>query len=192
MKAFFCTAAGVIGGFIASAMGGMDWLAIALLIFMAVDYVSGWLVAVVFHNSKKTSSGAYSSNIGLKGLVRKAMMLCVVGMGVLMDKVLGVDYVRSMTIIGFLVNEGMSIFENLGLMGLDMPKGLTAALDVLADKAGATTTPATDTIEEVSADDLTADQLRSVLDQLGFSRTYIDGLTREQMLAELDKLAIDN
>ena len=175
MKAFFCTAAGVIGGFIASAMGGMDWL-----------------VAVVFHNSKKTSSGAYSSNIGLKGLVRKAMMLCVVGMGVLMDKVLGVDYVRSMTIIGFLVNEGMSIFENLGLMGLDMPKGLTAALDVLADKAGATTTPATDTIEEVSADDLTADQLRSVLDQLGFSRTYIDGLTREQMLAELDKLAIDN
>ena len=194
MKEFFCTAIGVVGGVIATAMGGCDGLAKALLWLMIFDYVSGWLVAAVFHKSPKTESGGYASNIGLKGLVRKAMMFSVVCMAETLDGVLGVEYLRDATILGFMANEVASILENLGLMGLKLPKPVRAALDVLADKAGVAedATPVADTIEEVAAEDLNAEQLRSVLDQLGFSRTYIDGLTREQMLAELDKLAIDN
>ena len=194
MKEFIGTAAGIIGGIVATAMGGIDGLAKALLWLMIFDYVSGWLVATVFHKSPKTESGGYASNIGLKGLVRKAMMFGVVCMAETMDGVLGVAYLRDATIIGFMANESASIFENLGLMGLKLPKPVIAALDVLADKAGGTeaAAPVADTIEEVAAEDLNADQLRSVLDQLGFSRTYTDGLTREQMLAELDKLAVDN
>ena len=193
MKEFFCTAAGVIGGIIATAMGGIDGLAKALLWLAIFDYVSGWLVATVFHKSPKTQTGGYASNIGLKGLVRKAMMFGVVCMAEAMDGVLGVEYLRDATIIGFLVNEIASIVENVGLMGLKMPKPVTAALDVLADKANATTAPVIANGDDgVAAEDLSADQLRAVLDQLGLSRTYTDGLTREQMMAELDKMAAEN
>ena len=194
MKEFFCTATGIIGGIIATAIGGIDGLAKALLWLAIFDYLSGWLVATVFHKSPKTETGGYASNIGLKGLVRKAMMFGVVCMAETMDGVLGVAYLRDATIIGFMANEVASVVENLGLMGLKLPKPVIAALDVLADKAGVAgdAAPVADTIEEVSAEDLNDDQLRSVLDQLGFSRTYTNGLTREQMLAELDKVAIDN
>ena len=135
MKNFFCTATGVIGGAVAAAMGGVDELAKALLWAMFFDYFSGWLVAVVFHKSSKTESGAYASDVGLKGLIRKAMIFGVVCMAERMDGVLGIAYLRDATIIGFLCNEGMSIAENLGLIGLKLPKPFIAALDVLADKA---------------------------------------------------------
>lgn len=197
MKEFSCTATGIIGGLIAAAIGGVDGLAKALLWFMIFDYVSGWLVATVFHKSPKTESGGYASNIGLKGLVRKAMMFGVVCMAETMDGVLGVAYLRDATIIGFMVNEIMSIFENLGLMGLKMPKPFQAALDVLAAKADAVPVPAVaavsaipvDLADGIDADALDTDQLRSVLEGLGLSRTYADSLTRDQLLSELAKMA---
>ena len=153
MKEFFCTATGIIGGIIATAMGGIDGLAKALLWLAIFDYLSGWLVATVFHKSPKTETGGYASNIGLKGLVRKAMMFGVVCMAETMDGVLGVAYLRDATIIGFMANEVASVVENLGLMGLKLPKPVIAALDVLANKAGVAgdAAPVADTIEEVAA-----------------------------------------
>ena len=197
MKEFFSTATGVIGGIIAAAMGGVDGLAKALLWLMIFDYVSGWLVATVFHKSPKTESGGYASNIGLKGLVRKAMMFGVVCMAETMDGVLGVAYLRDATIIGFMANESASIFENLGLMGLKLPKSFRAALDVLADKADVVPVSAAAVTaaipvglaDGIDADTLDTDQLRSVLEGLGLSRTYADSLTRDQLLSELDKMA---
>ena len=137
MKEMICTVAGFVGGAIAAALGGWDLLAKALLCFMGFDYLSGWLVAAVFHKSPKTATGAYASSVGLKGLIRKAMMFGVVGMGVLLDGVLGFEYLRNAIAAAFLVNEGLSIVENMGLMGIKMPKPVIAALDVLADKADA-------------------------------------------------------
>ena len=137
MKATICTVAGFIGGAIASALGGWDLLIKALFCFACFDYLSGWLVAAVFHKSPKTATGAYASSVGLKGLIRKAMMFGVVGMGALLDDVLGLDCLRNAIASAFLANDGMSIVENLGLMGIKMPKPVTAALDVLADKADA-------------------------------------------------------
>ena len=58
MKQIICTYAGVIGGMIASALGGWDGALATLLGFMAVDYVTGLLVAGVFHRSDKSDSGA--------------------------------------------------------------------------------------------------------------------------------------
>ena len=135
MKTTICSAVGIIGGAIASALGGWDFSVKALLICMAIDYVSGWAVAAVFHKSPKTATGAYASHVGLKGLVRKAMMFAIVCVGNLMDGMLGVDYLRDAIVIGFSVNEILSITENAGLMGLPLPKAVTKALDVLSEKS---------------------------------------------------------
>lgn len=134
MKETACTLAGVIGSAICWVFGGWDAAIGALLICMAVDYVSGSLVALVFHKSNKTESGAYNSAYGLKGLCKKGMMLLFVLVAVQVDLVLGTDYVRDAVCIGFCTNEILSIIENLGLAGIPMPQAVTKALEQLQSK----------------------------------------------------------
>ena len=71
MKELFCAAIGMLGAAAAWIFGGWDVALAALVICMAVDYISGSIVALVFHKSPKTSSGAYDSRYGLKGLSKK-------------------------------------------------------------------------------------------------------------------------
>ena len=134
MKETACTLAGVIGSAICWAFGGWDAAIGALLICMVVDYVSGSLVALVFHKSTKTDSGAYNSAYGLKGLCKKCMMLLFVLVAVQVDLVLNTDYVRDAVCIGFCTNEILSIIENLGLAGIPMPQAVTKALEQLQSK----------------------------------------------------------
>lgn len=131
MKQTICTVFGVIGAAIAAAFGGWDTALIALLTCMAVDYISGSIVALVFHNSPKTETGSYNSAYGLKGLSKKGLMLLFVLVAVQMDKLMGADYVRDAVSIGFCVNEILSIVENLGLAGVPMPEAVSKALEQL-------------------------------------------------------------
>ena len=101
---------------------------------MGVDYVSGSMVALVFHNSNKTETGAYNSAYGLKGLCKKGMMLLFVLVAVQIDKMLGTAYARDAVCIGFCSNEVLSIIENLGLAGIPMPQAITKALEQLQKK----------------------------------------------------------
>ena len=134
MKESICTALGLAGGAVAAAFGGWDAAMAALTVCMAVDYISGSLVALVFHRSNKTESGAYDSRYGWKGLCRKGLMLLFVLVAVRMDALLGADYVRDAVCIGFCVNEVLSIVENLGLAGVPMPEGIVKALEQLQEK----------------------------------------------------------
>lgn len=138
MKQTICTIAGIAGGFIASAFGGWDAAMTTLVIFMVIDYISGLLVAGVFHKSKKTESGTLESRAGRKGLCRKGMTLLVVLIGSRLDLALGVRYIRDTVIIGFIANETISITENAGLMGLPLPETITKAIDVLTKKTNDT------------------------------------------------------
>ncbi len=131
MKDLFCTAAGVIGSAICWAFGGWDAAMTTLIVCICVDYLSGSLVALVFHNSNKTESGAYNSAYGLKGLCKKCLMLLFVLVATQIDRVLGADYVRDAVCIGFSVNEILSIIENLGLAGIPMPEAVIKALEQL-------------------------------------------------------------
>ena len=135
MKEGICTSIGVIGGFIASLFGGWDAGLITLVILMAIDYVSGLLVAGVFHNSKKTDTGTLESIAGWKGLCRKGMTLLFVLIAYRLDLALGVEYIRDAVIIGFMANELISIVENAGLMGLPLPAVIAKAIDVLTKKS---------------------------------------------------------
>lgn len=135
MKQSICTIIGVIGSFITSLFGGWDTALITLLIFMAVDYISGLVVAGIFHKSKKTESGALESKAGWKGLCRKCMTLLFVIIAYRLDLVIGSDYIRNAVIIGFIANETISIVENAGLMGVPLPSVITKAIDILTTKA---------------------------------------------------------
>jgi len=134
MKQIVCTYAGVIGGMIASALGGWDGALATLLGFMAVDYVTGLLVAGVFHRSDKSDSGALSSNAGFRGLTKKGVMLLMVLLGARLDAFLGLSFFRDSVIIAFLTNELISILENAGLMGIPIPAALRRALDLLRSR----------------------------------------------------------
>lgn len=135
MKSGICTAAGIVGSAIAALFGGWDEALMTLVIFMVIDYVSGLIVAGVFHTSKKTESGTLESRAGWKGLCRKGVTLLFVLVAHRLDMAIGVDYIRNAVIIGFMANELISIVENAGLMGIPLPKVIQNAIDILTEKS---------------------------------------------------------
>lgn len=135
MKEGICTGIGAVGGIIAAAFGGWDEALATLIIFMVIDYLSGLLVAGVFHNSKKTESGTLESRAGWKGLCRKCVTLLFVLIAYRLDLAIGVNYIRDAVIIGFMANELISIVENAGLMGIPLPAVIQNAIDVLTKKS---------------------------------------------------------
>ena len=135
VKAIVFMVTGAIGGTISMALGGFDKMLQALLIFMLVDYITRLMVAFVFKNSPKTNSGAGSSKAGFKGLAKKAVILMLVMCMVQADKVLGISILRNAAVVGFIVNELVSIVENAGLCGLTLPETFNKALDLLQNKS---------------------------------------------------------
>ena len=77
-KNLFCTSMGVLGSWFALAVGGFDDAVITLLICMGIDYITGLIVAGVFHKSKKSENGALESKAGWKGLCKKGVTLAFV------------------------------------------------------------------------------------------------------------------
>ena len=135
MKSGITTVIGVIGGMIASLFGGWDAALVTLIIFMGVDYVTGLIVAGIFHNSEKTKNGALESRAGWKGLCRKGVTLLVVLVACRLDLVMGSNFIRDAVVIAFIANETISIIENAGLMGIPIPAAIMRAIDILKNKA---------------------------------------------------------
>lgn len=134
MKQTICSIFGVIGSAIATLFGGWDAGLATLLIFMALDYVTGLIVAGVFHTSTKTDTGALESKAGWKGLCRKVMTLFFVLVAHRLDLVIGTSYIRDAVIIAFIANETISLVENAGLMGVPLPAVIIKAVDILQKK----------------------------------------------------------
>lgn len=134
LKITICTATGLIGSSIAAAFGGWDAAMITLIIFMAVDYLTGLIVAGVFHNSPKSEGGTLESKAGWKGLCRKGMTLLIVLIAARLDMLLGTGFIRDAVIIAYIANEAISIIENAGLMGVPIPAAIRKAVEVLQQK----------------------------------------------------------
>lgn len=134
MKNLICTSIGIVGAAVSTIFGGWSEALTTLLICMAIDYITGLVVAGVFHNSPKSTSGALESNAGLKGLFRKAAMLLFVLIGHRLDLAVGTTYIRDAVCIAFIANEVLSLVENAGLMGVPIPEVITNAIDVLKNK----------------------------------------------------------
>lgn len=121
----------VAAAWIAKQLGGWDDALRFLVICMVVDYVTGLVVAGVFKKSGKTETGALSSASGLKGICKKLGMLVLVALAGNVDRLAGSEVVRSTAIFFLIGNEGISILENLGLMGVPYPDFIKKAFEVM-------------------------------------------------------------
>ncbi len=114
-----------VGGILGCIFGGFNSLIYALTVFVAIDYITGVLLAI---RDKKISS-----EVGYKGIVRKFLIFLIVSMGNIMDNyVLGTgSTLRTLVIMFYLANEGISILENAGQLGLPIPQKLREIIEKL-------------------------------------------------------------
>ena len=134
IKDLICTFSGIVGSAVTTAFGGWSAGITTLIIFMAIDYATGFICAGVFKGSKKTKNGGLESRVGWKGLCRKGVTLLIVLISYRLDLLIGTNYIRDAVIIAFCVNELISIVENCGLMGMPLPSVITKAIDILKNK----------------------------------------------------------
>ena len=134
---YYTVLAGIaaIGGVASQYLGGWDQLTQLLAWAMAIDYLTGALCAAVWHKSPKTATGGYESRAGFKGLIRKGVIVLIVMIAAELDKLAGTTAMRTATILFFAANDGMSILENLGIMGVPYPPALKNAFEVLRRKS---------------------------------------------------------
>ena len=114
-----------IGGWIGWFLGGVDGMLIALIVLMALDYISGVMCAI---EDKKLSSA-----VGFKGIMKKCLILMLVGVANILDvNVVGTGAVlRGAVICFYLSNEGLSLLENAAYLGLPVPEKLKEVLSQL-------------------------------------------------------------
>ena len=114
-----------IGGWIGWFLGGVDGMLIALIVLMALDYISGVMCAI---EDKKLSSA-----VGFKGIMKKCLILMLVGVANILDvNVVGTGAVlRGAVICMYLSNEGLSLLENAAYLGLPVPEKLKEVLSQL-------------------------------------------------------------
>ena len=134
IKAILCVASGTVGVVLQALFGGWTEDMITLIIVMSIDFMLGLLVAGLFGKSPKSENGHISSKSCFLGLCKKCTMLLFVLIAHRLDISLGTDYIKTATVIGFIVNELISIVENAGLIGIPMPKIIKKAIDLLKDK----------------------------------------------------------
>jgi toxin secretion/phage lysis holin len=134
-KLFVLGGLSAVGTFIAQALGGWDTAMIALIVIMGIDYITGVMIAAVWKKSGKSETGAVDSRAGFKGLCRKVTILLAVLIGVQLDRVMNLDGVaRTAVILFFIGNEGISIVENMGIMGVPLPPVVVKAFEQLRQR----------------------------------------------------------
>jgi toxin secretion/phage lysis holin len=126
---------GAVGSFVANLFGGWTSDLETLMIMMGIDFAMGLLIAAIWKKSEKSKTGALSSWSAWKGLCRKGVSLLFVLIAHRLDLALGVNYIRTAVIIGFIINELISITENAGIMGVPIPGVITKAIDMLKQRS---------------------------------------------------------
>ena len=118
-----------VGGWIGYFLGGCDGLLYALIAFVAIDYITGVMCAVI---DRKLSSA-----VGFKGIFRKVLIFLLVGIANIIDvQVVGTGAVlRTAVIFFYISNEGVSLLENAGHLGLPIPERVKTVLEQLHDRA---------------------------------------------------------
>ncbi|MCL2361903.1 MAG: phage holin family protein [Defluviitaleaceae bacterium] len=135
VKAALLAIAGATGGILTQLLGGFDHLIKALIMFMVIDFISGWLAVTLFKKSEKADPERPPKTTRLQGIIKKACMLLMVIVAVHLDGLLGTNSLtRDALIIAFSTNELLSILENMGDMGIKMPEVLANALEILGKR----------------------------------------------------------
>ena len=119
-----------LGGFLGWFLGGFDGFLYALVVFVVIDYITGIMCAINDHT--------LSSAVGFRGICRKVLIFCMVGIGNILDvNILGDGSVlRTAVIFFYLSNEGVSMLENAAHLGLPIPDKLKEVLALLNESDG--------------------------------------------------------
>lgn len=126
MNKLICVDISLIATLLVYIFGGFDVALISLLTVIVIDYITGLL--------KASKNRNLSSKIGFKGIKKKIGILCLVALSVAIDRVAGDSgLIRTVIIYYFVGNEGLSIIENLGEIGVSIPNGLRERLEQLKD-----------------------------------------------------------
>ena len=118
-----------VGGWLGYFLGGCDGLLYALIAFAVIDYITGVMCAII---DRKLSSA-----VGFKGIFRKVLIFLLVGIANIIDvQVIGTGAVlRTAVIFFYISNEGVSLLENAGHLGLPIPEKIKTVLEQLHDRA---------------------------------------------------------
>ena len=118
-----------VGGWLGYFLGGCDGLLYALIAFVVIDYVTGVMCAII--------NRELSSAVGFKGIFRKVLIFLLVGIANIIDvQVIGTGAVlRTAVIFFYISNEGVSLLENAGHLGLPVPEKIRSVLEQLHDRA---------------------------------------------------------
>ena len=118
-----------VGGWLGYFLGGCDGLLYALIAFVVIDYITGVMCAIT---DRKLSSA-----VGFKGIFRKVLIFLLVGIANIIDvQVIGTGAVlRTAVIFFYISNEGVSLLENAGHLGLPIPEKIKTVLEQLHDRA---------------------------------------------------------
>ena len=120
--------AGAIGALLGFLFGEITGLFLALLAFMALDYITGIIIAVI--------NRMLSSKTGFKGLAKKLLILVFVALGHIIDTYIlgGTPAAMSAVMLFYTANEGISIIENAAALGLPVPRKLREIMEQIKDK----------------------------------------------------------
>ena len=118
-----------LGGWMGYYLGGCDGLLYALIAFVIVDYLTGVMCAI--------ADKRLSSEVGFKGICRKVLIFLLVAVANIIDvQVIGQEGIlRTAVIFFYLSNEGVSLLENAGHLGLPIPEKLKDVLEQLHKRA---------------------------------------------------------
>ena len=128
-----------VGGAIASFFVTMPPIVWVLIAVMTIDYITG-LITGAMGKSNKTENGYLESHAALKGLLKKSLIILVVLLAALLDRAVslgaGIQFeaVMGATCLWFIASEGLSILENVAMMGVPVPKILLRLLEVMRAK----------------------------------------------------------
>ncbi len=117
---------GAVLGFMYGEVSGLFW---ALIAFMALDYITGVIVAII--------EKRLSSEVGFRGLAKKFLILVFVAVGHIADTYIlgGTPAAMSAVMLFYIANEGISIIENAAALGLPVPKKLTSIMEQIKNKS---------------------------------------------------------
>ena len=124
-----------IAGAIAGLFGEWTTTLTILVVVIAVDYISGVIVAAC-GRSPKTEAGGLSSKVGFIGIAKKGFIMLLVLLATMLDRAIGNETMVFQTSLVFyyIANEGLSVLENAALMGIPFPEKLKKALEALRER----------------------------------------------------------
>lgn len=125
----------VVAGAICGLFGEWTTMLTILVVVMAIDYISGWIVALC-GRSPKTEGGGLSSKVGFIGIAKKGFIMLLVLLATMLDRAIGHETMifQSSLVFYYIANEGLSVLENAALMGVKFPEKIRKALETLRDK----------------------------------------------------------